>query len=230
MSKKEKAKTGEGKHKTRWIWGGIFLSFLLIIILVFTFYETILLRAGRFMAPEENGTAEVIILEGSEIVETGAVIKGVHLLSSGKAASMIVVIHQFSEKRNPFAIHEGYPNLVKRELKALGLKEEQFRVMVTPVHHPITLTEARLVLEALSKEGVKSGILLSSGFHTRRSFMVYQHVGIPLKIRIIPSAYFNEYHLDRWWIYDPGMRDFISEFFKLGYYQIRGYIPLKFSY
>jgi uncharacterized SAM-binding protein YcdF (DUF218 family) len=142
---------------------------------------------------------------------------------------MIVVLHQFSEKKKPFAINENYPNFIKRELKGLGLKEEQFGVLTTPVHHPVTLTEAKAVLKALSREGVKSGILLSNGFHTRRSFLVYRQVGIPLTIKIIPSAYFDEYQLDHWWIYDPARRDFISEFLKLAYYQVRGYIPFKYS-
>lgn len=228
--KKEPQKNRNHTLKRRWIGEGIFISLLAGIILVSIFYETILLRAGKFMAPEEIGTADVIILEGSGTVETGAVEKGMNLLSSGKAARMIVVIHQFPKKKQPFAINEDYPNLIKRELKGLGLKEKQFRVLTTPVHHPITLMEAKSVLETLSREGVKSGILLSNGFHTRRSFLVYRHVGIPLKIKIIPSRYFDEYQLDRWWIYDPAARDFISEFLKLAYYQIRGYIPFKFSY
>ena len=226
--KREQPKNRDGKHKRRWIWGGIFVSILVIIPLVF--YDKILLQAGKFMAPEEVGIADVVILEGSETVETGAVAKGMNLLSSGRAGRMIVVIHQVPEKKKPFAIPEDYPNLIKKELKALGLREEQFRVLVTPIHHPITLTEAKLVLQTLSGEGVKGGILLSKGFHTRRSSLVYRQVGIPLQIEIMPSPYFNEYELDRWWAYVPGRRDFLSEFSKLVYYQVRGYIPFSLSY
>lgn len=228
--KKEQPKSRDGKQKQRWIWGGIFICILVTISLAFTSCDTVLLRAGKFMAPEEIGIADVVILEGSETAETGAVAKGMDLLSSGKAARIIVVIHQVPEKKKAFAIHESYPDLIKKDLKRLGLGVEQFEVLVTPVHHPITLTEARLVLQTLSKEGVRRGILLSNGFHTRRSSLVYRHVGIPLQIKIFPSPYFNEYELDHWWVHDLGIRDFISEFFKLVYYQIRGYIPFDFSY
>ncbi|HYB19576.1 MAG TPA: hypothetical protein VEH09_01535, partial [Thermodesulfobacteriota bacterium] len=125
--------------------------------------------------------ADAVILEGNDIVETEAVAKGMKLLSSGRAARLIVVIHQVPEKRRPFAIPEDYPTLIKKELKVLGLREEQFEVLVTPVNHPVTLSEAKLVLQVLSGEGVKSGILLSKGFHTRRSSWVYRQVGIPLQ-------------------------------------------------
>ena len=217
------------KARFRWIAGAILLSFLGITILAVLFHERILLQAGRFMAPEEIGAAEVAILEGGQIVETGAVVKGVRFLSSGRAARLIVVVHRISEKAKSFGLPEDYPRRVKNELKGLGLKEEQYEVIVTPAHHPITLTEAEWILGALSKEGVRSAILLSNGFHTRRSFLVYRQVAIPLKIKIIPAAYFNEYQLDRWWVQDLGMHDFLAELFKLAYYQIRGLIPLNFS-
>jgi len=225
--KTEQLENRDRKHKRRWIWGGIFISILVIIPLVFG--DTLLLQVGRFMAPEEIGIADVVILEGSETVESGGVAKGVNLLSSGRAGCLIVVVHQVPEKKKPFAIPEDYPNLIKKKLKTLGLREEQFEVLVTPVHHPVTLTEAKIVLQTLSGEGVKEGILLSKGFHTRRSFLVYRQVGIPLQIKIIPSPYYSEYELDRWWINAPGMRDFISEFSKLVYYQIRGYVPFSLS-
>ena len=91
-------------------------------------------------------------------------------------------------------------------------------------------TSARVALDALSRENVKSGILISSGFHTRRSFLAYQFAGIPHQIKIFPAACFTEYELDQWWEIYPGIRDFGTEVLKLAYYLVGGYIPLKFSY
>ena len=80
-----------------------------------------------------------------------------------------------------------------------GLKETDFKIIETPIRNPVTLTAARVALDALSRENVKSAILLSAGFHTRRSFLAYQFAGIPLQIKIFPTACFTEYELEQWW-------------------------------
>ena len=83
--------------------------------------------------------------------------------------------------------------------------------MVVQGLNPVTLTAARVALDALSRENVKSAILLSSGFHTRRSFLAYQFAGIPLQIKIFPTACFTEYELDQWWAFTrKGTRPFLE--------------------
>jgi hypothetical protein len=215
------------KRNAKWIWGGICFSIFLVIIVVFSFHETILLQAGYFMAPQGTGEADVAILEGDEGIETGAVNIAMTILSSGRASRIVIVIHQRSENIKQFALDENYPDLVRNKLKALGLSEKQFTIVVAPVNHPITLIEATMVLETLSKEGVQDALLLAKGFHARRSFLVYQHVGKQYEIKIIPVAYFNDYQLSDWWTSEEGLKDFVSESIKLFYYHFRGYIPLK---
>jgi hypothetical protein len=121
--------------------------------------------------------------------------------------------------------------LTLRELKALGLRERDFKIIVANIRGLITLIEAREVAEILSKEeNVKSAVLLSPGFHTRRSYLIYRHVCGPFQIKIFPSACFNSYQLDHWWSQENGLRDFTAELVKLAYYLAGGYIPLKLSY
>jgi hypothetical protein len=218
------------KNRVKWLWGGICLSLFLIIILIFTFRVTILMRAGQFMAPEGNYIADVAILEGTEFIDRGMVMSGMNLLSSGKVKRIIVVLHRIAPSDRPFAFNEDYPHLVKKEMKALGLKERDFRIIVTHIHQPITLTAARGALETISKEDVKSAILLSPGFHMRRSYLVYQHLCVPFQIKIFPYACFNSYQLDHWWSQEDGLRDFAAELLKLAYYLAGGYIPFKLSY
>jgi hypothetical protein len=218
------------KNKAKWIWGGICLSLLLMIILVFSFRVTILMRAGRFMAPEGKYIADVAILEGAEFIDREIVTNGMNLLSSGNVKRLIVVLHRIAPSDRPFALNEDYPDLVKKEMEALGLKERDFKIIVTFIHHPVTLIEARGAVETISKEGVKSAILLSKGFHARRSYLVYQHVCSPFQIKIFPSACFNSYQLDHWWSQEGGLRDFVMELLKLTYYLAGRYIPFKLSY
>jgi hypothetical protein len=158
------------------------------------------------------------------------VMSGMNLLSSRKVKRIIVVLHRIAPSHRPFAFNEDYSHLVKKEMEALGLKEKDFRIIVANTYHPLTLTEARGALETISKEDVKSAILLSPGFHTRRSYLIYQHVCIPFQIKIFPSACFNSYQLDHWWSHEAGLRDFAQELLKLAYYLAGGYIPFKLSY
>jgi hypothetical protein len=218
------------KRNTRWIVGGILLSIGVILALIFSFRESILLEAGKFMAPEGDYVADVAILEGAEFIHRDIVKNGVNLLRSGKVKRIVVVLHNIAPSHRPFAFNENYADLVTQELEGLGLKKNEFKIIVTHIHHPVTLTEARQALETLSQEGVKSAILLSSGFHARRSFLAYQYLAIPLQIKIFPHACFNGYQLDKWWTQDNGVRDFMGESLKLAYYLIMGYIPLRFSY
>ena len=218
------------KSKTKWIWGAICLFLFLIIILVYTLRVEMLTRAGRFMAPQGDYVADIAILEGNEFIDRSLVTSGMNLLSSGKVKRLIIVLFRIAPSHRPFAINEDYTELVKKEMESLGLKEKDFKIIVTHIHHPITLTAARGVLEAISKEDVKSAILLSSGFHTRRSYLIYQYVCIPFQVKIFPSACFNSYQLDHWWSQERGLRDFTEELLKLGYYLVRGYIPFKLSY
>jgi len=218
------------KRKSKWIWIGIFLSIFLIIILAFLFHAAILSHAGKFMAPEGNYEADVAILVGSEYVSTGMVVQGLNLLSSGKVKRLVIVLHRIARLHRPYGLNTDYANLVRKGLQDYGLKETDFKIIEAPIRNPVTLTVARVALDALSRESVKSAILLSPGFHTRRSFLAYQFAGIPHQIKIFPSACFTEYDLDQWWESYPGIRDFGTEALKLAYYLVGGYIPLKFSY
>jgi len=182
------------------------------------------------MAPTGDYKADVAILAGADFIGTGIITSGIDLLSSGKVKRIIIVLHNIAPAHRPYGINGNYPDIVRQKLKDLGLKEMEFKVIVVPIRHPVTLKEAEVALETLSKENIKSAVLLSPGFHTRRSYLAYQYVGIPLQIKIFPSACFTAYQLNNWWVQENGVRDFADELLKLGYYLAGGYIPFKFSY
>jgi len=218
------------KNRPKWIWKGIFLFLLLTIILIFFLRKPILRHAGKFMAPQGDYIADVAILEGNDFIDRNLVLAGKNLLASGKVKRLVVVLFRIAPSHRPFALNEDYPGLVKKEMEALGLKEKDFKIVVTHIHSPLTLVSAKGVMENISQDNIESAILLSSGFHTRRSYLVYQHVGNSYRIKIYPSACFNSYNLDNWWRQEGGFRDFVLEFMKLVFYLGGGYIPLKLSY
>lgn len=216
--------------KLKWILISLCLFVLLTSVFIYIFRGDILFKAGCFMAPGGNYHADIAILEGTDFISTGMVMSGVNLLSSGRVKRLVIVLQNTAQKDRPYGINGNYADLIRQKLGDLGLKETEFKVLTVPIRHPITLNEAKVVLRGLSKEKVKSAILLSTGFHTRRSYLVYQNEGLPLQIKIFPYAYFPTYNLSNWRVKSSGIRDFEIEVAKLFYYIIRGHIPLKLTY
>jgi hypothetical protein len=197
----------------------------LALCLVFS-YQTILTHAANYLAPEKMEKSEVVILEGAELIKEKPVQNAMELLSSGMANRMVIVIQQNPTNERPLAL-PNYSLLITKNLEALGLHENQFQVITVPANHPVTLTEAKIVLANLSLSNVRSAILMAEGFHARRSFWAYKRVGTPLGIEIISCPYFVKYPRKTWWRTVDGCYEFISESIKFCYYVIMGYIPVK---
>jgi hypothetical protein len=189
-------------------------------------YQAILLRSGRFLAPEVSGKADALILEGTEVVRERVVKVGMGMLTSGQARLMVLVVHRDLACGRIFALPD-YALLMARDLEALGLRQDQFQVIEVPSNHPITLTEARIVLAKLSRGGMRSVTLMADGFHARRSFWVYKQAGTALGMGIFVYPFFSKYEMNTWWRTVDGCYDFFTELIKLLYYVIEGYIPVR---
>jgi hypothetical protein len=215
-----------------------FASYTLIVLVVgsiclYFFYQPVLLEAGKFLAPDGMAKAkegshayDVVILENGESVAEDPVKIGIKIISSGKA-NRLVVVYQNKQNKRILGRAANFDHFLIREMEGLGLRRDQIKVIAVPEDHPVTLTEARIVLSDLSKDGIGSAILLVEGFHTRRSYWVYKQVGAPLGIRVISHPYFLTFRKESWWQEANGVRDFVGEGGKLLYYIFRGYIPIK---
>ncbi len=207
-----------------------YVSFFLVPIFLglLVFHEPILNGAGRFLAPTSMESGEVLILGGDQVVKNGALKAGIRLLSEGRAGRMVVVLLQFSEEDQVFLPQGKYTQFIMNELEHLGLKKEKVQIVSVPIDgHPITLNEARFVIKKLSERGVRSAILLSEGFHTRRSLGVYREEGARVGLHVVPYSYFTEYESDSWWHKAEGINDFVQKSFKLTYYLLHGYVSIK---
>jgi hypothetical protein len=68
----------------------------LVFLGLAVFYRPILMGAGQFLAPASYEKAEVLILEGTQIVKNGGMNAGMRLLSEGKAGHLVVVRYDTS--------------------------------------------------------------------------------------------------------------------------------------
>jgi uncharacterized SAM-binding protein YcdF (DUF218 family) len=213
------------KIKRPLIWGA---GFFLILLLL---HQPLLTRAGDFLAPNGKEGAEVVILEGTATINNRVVKEGMTLLKNNPRGILVVVLHLPEQAGQLFAIQEEYPLLLRKKLKILGLREEQIRLLSVPINdHPITLTEARFVMTALAQEGVHNAVLVSEGFHSRRSWSVYCQEGGNSKISIEPHPIYIKYNKEGWWRQKEGIRDFVQESAKLLYYLIFGYVSPRYVF
>jgi hypothetical protein len=194
--------------------------------LLYSFHPAVLTAAGRYLALEGAGKADVVILEGEEMIKEQAVRVGMGLIESGRAGGLVVVC-QNSDGEKAFGKPADYSLFLAQKIGELGLKEDRIKVFSVPQDHPITLNEARVVLSRLSGDKIRSAILVAKDFHSRRSYWAYKKIGTPLGIDIIPHPYFSRFKIDDWWQEGMGGRNFVEESLKFLYYVLRGYIPLK---
>lgn len=218
------------KQKAKWALAVICLSVLILSILAFAYREKILQKAGEFMAPRGEYTADVAILGGTSFLNRSIPQEGFELLKAGKVKRLVVVLHNINPLHRPYGYNDNYPEMVAKEIRKSGLKQGDFEIVVTHIHHPLTLIEAQGAMKAIARMNVKSAILLTPGFHTRRSYLVYQYTANPYGIKIYPRACFNGYDAENWSKNDAGRRDFAAESAKLIYYVLWGHIPFKFDY
>ena len=194
-------------------------------VLLYFYYPAVLTAGGRYLAPEGKGKADVVILEGAELIKEQAVQVGIGLISSGRA-QRLVVVYQHSEER-ALGLPSDYGLFLIQKIGDLGLKEDQIRAYPVPQEHPITLNEARIVLSKLAMDKTPKAIVLAEGFHTRRSYWTYKQAGKVMGIDILPCPYFSRFPRDLWWQKVEGVRDFLGEGMKFVYYVLRGYIPIQ---
>ena len=199
-----------------------------IILILILLSGPLMTKAGDFLAPVGKQRADVIILEGTATIKNGAVEEGVSLWKQNDLARLAVVLHLHEKAGQLFAIQDEYPQLLLKKLRTLGLKEDHLRIFSVPINdHPITLTEARFVMAALARERIGSAVLVSEGFHTRRSWSVYRQEGERFGITVVPHPCFISYKKEDWWRQKEGIRDFVQEAAKLIYYFALGYVSPK---
>jgi hypothetical protein len=119
---------------------------LLVLSGIILCNRPILTGAGMFLAPTSKESADVLILEGTQIAKRSALKTGITLLSNGRANRMVVVLHSPLREGEVFTLPEEYPQFLIDELVRLGLKKEKIEIIPAPIPgHPITLSEARFI-------------------------------------------------------------------------------------
>lgn len=136
---------------------------------------------------------------------------GVRLARSGQARLLILAGRDASA---------GGPDFADKALE-LGMPVSRLRV----VRDASTTREALLAVAPLLRaEGVRSVALVTSRHHQRRAFLTARKALPGISIRNQPAPASPEEPVGRWWRVEHTRSIVISEYAKLAYYALRGWI------
>lgn len=164
----------------------------------------------------------VVVLSGSaDYVERtrGAA----QLFTSGRAPKIILTNDNgrggwsSTEQRNPYFIERA-----AAELAAAGVPSEQVELIPQAVAN--TYEEARVVREYATQRGLRSLLVLTSAYHSRRAWWTWREVfrgsGIELGIETAPADSHTPAPVS-WWLSVRGWRAVAAEYPKFIYYRLR---------
>lgn len=203
------------KHVTVTTWKFRLLIFLVTISLLSLTYPAWLVAIGGSLLHEEKlQPAEVILLEnfGTDyaVFETAQ-----GLVQAGYSSRVLVPVRAEAETAKAGAAQKGFVEVMSR---VAGIETWE----ILPVQHiePVSLNVARQIADFLERNGIRSVLVVSPGFRSARSYLVYDTVFTPRGIRVqclaAPTA---GAAADSWWHTWHGVQDTCLELAKFLYYR-----------
>ncbi len=170
--------------------------------------------AGSLVHTEKLEAADVLLLEN---FDTHYLVfeKAAELLHSGCAPRVLVpvLVQRIGEEAN--SVDRGFVEVM---CKVAGIND--YEIVPVKPREPISLNTARQIAGYLTKEGIKSVIVVSPKFRSARSYLVYDTVFTPRGIHVQCQAAGGEKTPRNWWHTWHGIQDVGLEFAKLLYYRV----------
>lgn len=189
--------------------GCLFALLLLLVLLlaVYVFSNQLLATAANFLIEDDGPRkAEAIVVLGGDAYGDRT-LKGAQLAKEGYAPFVIVsgppgLIGSASSEEIQFAEQHGYPSSLFREVDL-------------PAYAESTRTEEDFLGKYLSAHGIKSILLVTSNFHTRRAKKLWRQENPKIAVAVVPSVDPQGYFTPQtWWKTRPGQKLFLMEWLK----------------
>ena len=172
-------------------------------------------------APVDHADA-IVLLSGSASYKERA-LRAAELFKDGKAPRIILTNDgqqgswSNALQRNPF-----YYESTANELNRLGVPRDRVDILLEPVSN--TLEEAVLVRSYIEKQQIRTILVVTSAYHSRRSLWTYRRVvgekGVGVGLEVAPTG-FQTPSPWTWWVRLRGWQIVPGEYFKLIYYRFR---------
>jgi hypothetical protein len=170
---------------------------------------------------EGLGESDVIVVENFDpnylVFERAAALQ-----SAGLAARVLVPVQRSGDL--------GVANAVSRDVAEVMARQARLRawdIVLVGEAEPVTLNAAFEIRNRLVQDRVRSVIVVSPGFRSRRSALVYHAVLRDLDARVYCVPVFGRIRPDRWTDTWHGIQQVTEELLKLQYYRL--YVLPSFS-
>jgi uncharacterized SAM-binding protein YcdF (DUF218 family) len=177
---------------------------LALLVLVWVLRVEVLKASGQYLVKEDIAEkADVIVVLGGDSGGVRA-LKGCELLKQGLAPEVWL-----SGSASYFGVSES--QMAREFLGKQGCPIEKLVALDNRVDS--TRDEAIAIGKQMRAKGLRSYILVTSNFHTRRSGRVFRQHTEGLKT-IVVSSDSGDLPLDRWWQTRHGRRTWLNEWVK----------------
>jgi uncharacterized SAM-binding protein YcdF (DUF218 family) len=195
-----------------------------LVALALLFALLVVPRMGTFLVVDHEPVEAdaIVILMGS--VPT-RVLEAVELYDEGYA-DQIIVVHSYAEAEEILAargvIYPGDAELTRMVAEELGVPGENISIL--PGQARSTKDEAAVIRAYLEeKSDINSLILVTSSFHTRRTFKIFERAlnGLEREVNlIIQASSYDSFQAEAWWRDRQSAKMVVFEYLKLAYFYI----------
>jgi uncharacterized SAM-binding protein YcdF (DUF218 family) len=179
---------------------GFISLILLAVLIVSVLFVDFVYKTFSFKVRDLNPDAVVVLAGGRGRIE-----EGVRLYREGKGQHL-------------FLIGLG-PSVKKTDLykDAEGVRSSE-QVYLEKVSRN-TLENAIFARELISRNNVRSMLLITSRYHMKRSLLIFRSL-LPKDIAIYPHPVASKNSTETWWSHSGSMRLLFSEFYKYCLYRV----------
>lgn len=175
---------------------------------------------GLIVGSDMERADALVVLSGSSVYRERAR-HAAELFREGRAPKIILTSDgqqggwSQSEQRNPFFVERAHA-----ELRRAGVPPERIEVVPRPVMS--TYDEAVALREYATEQGVRSLLVVTSGYHSRRARWslrrVFAESGVRVGVAPVAAGEETPAHV-AWWLQPDGWRMVAGEYVKLVYYR-----------
>jgi uncharacterized SAM-binding protein YcdF (DUF218 family) len=193
------------------------IKIALLVIVAWMIVAAVAARALTVRAPLESANVIVVLSGSSAYVERTE--KAAQLYQEGRAPLVLLTNDHTrggwdnAQQRNPFFVERAVDELIKA-----GVPRD--RILILSGVAGSTRDEAIIVKDYVANEGVRSVLVVTSSFHSRRALRTMRQVfaGTGTTIGLEPSSTAPSMF---WWLRPSGWRNVGGEYVKLIYYWLK---------
>ena len=197
------------------------IKILLVCILLWPFVAWVWARLLIIQAPLAHADA-IVVLGGSANYRERAR-EAARLLQEGRAPIILLTNDNLRgpwssiEQKNPFFYERSFD-----EIENAGVPADKIEVLMQPVNH--THEEAELVRRYALDHGIRSVLIVTSAYHSRRALWTFSRVfrDTDIIVGLIPASPGDETPRPAtWWLTARGWKLVPTEYVKMIYYVVK---------